>query len=324
MLLAICHSAARGWTEVEDLSQLSDLRAEAGNVLWAEADVANLGQTDIELIADEFGLHELAVDDALNTRQRPKIETYESHQFIVFHQLDEVEDQLEATQIACFVGSRYLLTLHAGASRTIEKAKERWRLESGSADLDHPERLLHTLFDVVVDEYQERADGLENRIEELEEIALATPAAPIQRQLYAMKQQLGRFRRYVVPATRLLEWSADENPETHLPEQTVTLFRDVHDHLLRMTEQIRNIDDLSQAVLDLTQSEHAATLSEVQKRLSGWAAIFAVETLIAGIYGMNFVLVPEDQTLFGFWFAIALMVAAGVLLYWYFKRHGWL
>ena len=324
MLTAICHSAKSGWVEVNDLSRLSDLRGESGNVLWAESDVAHLDDKETELIAEEFDLHELAVEDALNTRQRPKLESYENNQFIVFHQLDEEDGQLEATQIACFVGERYLLTIHAGAHRTIDSAKARWRRDIGADDLDQPELLLHTLFDVVVDEYQDIADALEADMEELEEIALDTPTARIQRQLYSMKQKLARFRRYVLPASRLLDVSVHPDLQHHLPEETQRLFRDIHDHLLRMTDQIRNIDDLAQAVLDLTQSEQGAQLSQVNKRLSAWAAIFAVETLIAGIYGMNFRLVPADQTLYGFWFAIGLMVVSGVLLFWYFKRRGWI
>ena len=323
MLMAICHSADTGWSKIDDLSKLSDLRAEAGNVLWAEADLAHLDRADVDLIAEEFGLDELAVEDAQNTRQRPKIETYEGHRFVVFHQLDESDGQLEATQIACFVGPRYLLTIHAGADRTIEAAKKRWREEQDRAALGDPERLLHTLFDVAVDEYQEIADRLENDMEDLEEIALDTPRAPIHGQLYSMKQKVARFRRYVVPAARIVDRDF-ESRSGDAADETQRLFRDVHDHLIRISEQIRNIDDLTQAVLDLTRSEQATALNEVNKRLSAWAAIFAVGTLIAGVYGMNFALVPKDQTLFGFWFALGLMLVSGVVLYWYFKRREWL
>lgn len=319
--MAICHSASEGWTKVEDLDRLSDLRAESGNVLWAEADVSNLTESDIQVIAEEFGLHPLAVEDAISTRQRPKIESYEGHRFVVFHQLDEVEDQFEAAQIACFVGDRYVLTIHAGAQRTIEVAKKRWR-ELGATE--HSSVLLHTLFDVVVDEYQAIADKLEQHIEDLEEIALDSPTAPLQRQLYVVKQKLSRMRRYVLPATRLLEWIQDPNRAENIAEESRPQFRDVHDHLLRIADQVRNIDELSQAVLDLTRGEQSTLLNQVSKRLSGYAAIFAVLTLVAGIYGMNFKLVPADQTLFGFWFAIVLMIVTGLAMYAYFKRKNWL
>ena len=322
MLMAICHSADAGWAKVDDLGSLSDLRAQSGNVLWAEADVTNLTREDVDLIAEEFDLHPLAVEDAMHARQRPKIDSYEGHRFIVFHQLDEVEGQLEAQQIACFVGERFVVTIHSGAERTIERAKKRWSEMADKAD--HPSALLHTLFDVVVDEYQVLADELEQNIEDLEEIALETPRAPLQRQLYRVKQKVSRMRRYVLPMARLLEWVQDPFGDANIHHETVPLFRDVHDHLLRITDQVRNIDDLAQAVIDLTQSEQSNLLNQVTKRLTGWAAIFAVLTLIAGIYGMNFELVPPDQTIEGFWFAIGLMAVIGTGLYVYFKNRDWL
>lgn len=322
MLLAICHSAETGWTRVDDLATLSELRDQSGHVLWAEAAVDDLTQEDIELIGEEFDLHPLAVEDAISTRQRPKIESYEGHRFFVFHQLDEVSGQLEASQIACFVGDRFVLTIHAGASRTIEGAKERWRAAENLPE--HSSALLHTIFDVVVDDYQRIADDLEQEIEDLEELALETPGAPLQRQLYSVKQKISRMRRYVFPASRLLDWSSEKSTVAAFAPETQPLFRDVQDHLLRIADEVRNVDDLAQAVLDLTRSEQSNVLNEVSRKLSAYAAIFAVLTLIAGVYGMNFDLLPADGSRVGFWFALALMGVSGSGLYLYFRRRGWL
>jgi magnesium transporter len=320
--MALCHSDETGWTKVEDLARLSDLRAVRGNVVWAEADVADVTQEDADIIAEEFDLDPLAVEDAVHPRQRPKIEPYEHHLFVVVHQLDEEDGQLEAKQIACFVGERYLITIHAGAHRSLSETRRRW--DTHPDEPRDPSDLLHMLIDVVVDDYQDIADRLETRMEELEEIALEAPHAPTQRQLYSLKQQVSRLRRYVLPGTRLLEWAI--GPDTNKPfsEHTAQRFRDVHDHLLRIAAQVRNVDDLVQAVLDLTQAERADRLNVVSRQLSAWAAIFAVETVIAGIYGMNFALVPEDQTLFGFWFAVGLMAFCGAALFVFFKRRDWL
>ena len=133
-------------------------------------------QEDIDTIAEEFGLHPLAVEDAVNTRQRPKVESYEGHLFIVFHQLDEVDGQLEARQIACFIGDRFVLALHDHADRLLETAKKRFSEEG--ARLDSPAFLVYTMLDVVVDDYQEKADSLELETEELEEFVLASPDGP--------------------------------------------------------------------------------------------------------------------------------------------------
>lgn len=320
MLMALCHSGRAGWERVEDCSELSDLRAAGGNLLWAEADVTTLDEDDVALIAEEFDLHPLAVEDAIHTRQRPKLDRYENHLFLVIHELRQVDDQLEAIQIGCFVGDGYVLTLHAGASPSIEAAKKRW-LETPQ---QHASYLLHTLLDVVVDDYQTIADRLETEIEELEEIALATPEASIQRQLYSVKQRISRLRRYVVPESRLLERTMNPGEGAIFSDETVHLFRDVQDHLLRITDQVRSIDDLSDAVLDLTRNAQAARLNETSRKLSAWAAIFAIQTLIAGVYGMNFQLLPEENSLTGFWFALALMFTSGTGLYAYFKRKEWL
>lgn len=323
MLIAACHTEASGWTEVHDLERLSDLRAEAGTLLWAEADLASLNEEDIALIAEEFGLHPLAVEDAQHPWQRPKVEFYADHTFLVVHQLDEEGGQLEATQIACFLGQRYVLTIHAGARRVIDDAKARWETASKETE-GGPGFLMHALLDALVDDYQSMADRLENEIEDLEEIVLEAPDAPIQRQLYSVKQRIARLRRYALPASRVLDSFVDPGREEMYSPETEHLFSDVRDHLLRIGEQIRNVDELTQAVLDLTRAEQMQRLNEVTKRLTGWAAIIAIPTFIASVYGMNFALVPEEQSLSGFFFALGLMVTSSIVLYLFFKRRRWI
>jgi magnesium transporter len=322
MLKAVCHSAENGWDHVPDLDRLSDLREEGTYLLWAEADVVTLTAHDVDVIAEEFELHHLAVEDAIHLRQRPKLETYDTHLFLVMHQLDEVDGQLEAIQIACFIGDHYVLALHAGAERTLSEAKKRWSEEESK--VDNPSHLVHTLTDVVVDDYQEIADRLEEQVEEIEELVLSVPNAPLERQLYSLKQRLARLRRYVLPAGRLLDWVLDPKTDKAFSDDTAALFNDVHDHLLRMADQIRNIDDLAAAALDLSRGAQARALNETTRKLSAWAAIFAVGTVIAGIYGMNFELFPFNGQLTGFWFAVGLMVVSGGVLYFFFKRRNWI
>lgn len=318
--MAICHSAEDGWTEVEDLARVSDLRGTQGVLLWAETDVSTLTSDEIATISEEFDLHPLAVEDAVHARQRPKVEVYDNHMFVVFDQLDQVDGQLEAQQIACFVGERYVLTLHAGAARSIAIAKKRWaraQLELGQGSA----YLLHTLLDSVVDDYQSIADALEERVEELEELVLEHPGAAVSRQLYSVKQKVSRLRRYALPVARVIE-GVKGHPGT--PADALAHFTDVHDHTLRIADQIRNIDDLSQAVLDLTRAEQANSLNEVTKRLTGWAAVIAVPTFIASVYGMNFRLVPADGEIFGFWFALTLMATSSIALYVFLRKREWI
>lgn len=323
MLLAVCHSSSTGWADVDDLARLSDLRGEQGNLLWAEADVSNLTQEDVQTIAVEFGLHHLAVEDAVHLRQRPKIDIYENHLFLVMHQLNEEDGQLEAAQIACFIGPRYVLTLHEGATRTLEEAKDRWR-ESGEKLQGGSAILTYTLLDVVVDDYQRIADVLEKEVEDLEDIVLAAPLSPVQRQLYSVKQRTARLRRYVFPLQRVMDAILGPIHHDRIPPETHPLFRDVQDHVLRIAEQVRNIDELDEAAMDLRRSAQAETLNDATKRLSGWAAIIAVPTLITGVYGMNLGLWPTVGSRWGFYAVLAFVVLVSSYLYLYFKRKDWI
>lgn len=316
----MCHSSETGWTEVDDLDRLSDLRSESGNLLWAEADVGDLEGADIATIAEEFDLNPLAVEDSAAAKQRPKLESYGEHLFLVAHELNEEDDQLEPTQLACFVGERYVLMIHHGARRTIDEAKKRW---AGDGHLDQgPFDLLYTLLDVIVDDHQRHADRLELEVERSEEIALSGADTPIQRRLYSLKQHIARMRRYALPLQGVLDDLLRSRDK--VPQGMVDLFRDVQDHMVRMKEQIHTVDELTGAVLDFVRSEQAERLNQNSQKLAAWAAIFAVSTVVAGIYGMNYQLVPSGGTTGGFWFAIGLMVVLAGGLFAYFRRKGWL
>ncbi|MDQ5814925.1 MAG: magnesium transporter CorA family protein [Actinomycetota bacterium] len=333
MLMAVCHSAASGWTKVEDLDALSELRKEPGNLLWVEVDVKDLSRQDIGTIAEEFGLHPLAVEDAIRAKQRPKLDAYEGHMFLVFHELNEENGRdengrdenghIEASQIAIFAGDRWVITIHQSCTRILEEAKERWR-DNEDRLRDEPPYLVHTLLDVAVDDYERIADGLEGRVEELEDVVLGSPLARVQRQLYSLKQQLSRLRRYALPLQRVLDSILNDEASKLLVGTSGDLFRDVQDHVIRLGDQIRNVDDLSDAVIDYMRAEQSTALNEVTKKLTGWAAIIAVPTFIASFYGMNFALIPNEGEIFGFWFALMMMAISGAFLYFYFKRKRWI
>jgi magnesium transporter len=322
MLRALAHTPEKGWHEVDDLARLSDLCDRHGARVWVEADAGLLTEDDIRTIAAEFGLHHLAVEDAMNRRERPKLEQYEAHLFAVLHQLDESDGQLEPVQISCFIGLRYVIIVHAQAGRIIEEARRRLvttdeEVWGGSAFL------VHTLLDTLVDDYQLIADGLEGQIELLEETLLADPDVRIQRELYSIKQRVARFRRFVLPVGRILATVVEPGRLAAITPEIGAHFRDVQDHALRIADQIRNVQDLADALLEFVRMEQASAQNEVTKRLTAWAAIIAIPTLVASIYGMNFRLYPTHEHL-GFWFALSLMAAIAVALFVYFKRREWI
>lgn len=333
MLLAICHSRESGWEQVDDLSSISDIRAR-GELVWAEADVKDLDESDIGVIAEEFSLHELAVEDAVTLRQRPKVETFPDHLFIVLHQLDEENGQLEPAQVSIFLGHQYVLILHGGAQRILLEARDRW--SQSTPEQSESSWLLYTLIDTIVDDFQRIADDLEGEVEEVEELTLESLELPararmalssdqtMQRRLYSLKQRNSRLRRYGQPAVRLVQTILDTKERELLGSEMVPLFTDIKDHALRIGDQVGDGESLTNALLDLRRGEQARTLNEVTKRLTGWAAIIAVPTLISSIYGMNFALFPPEGGSFGFWFAVVLMSVLGLGLYLFFKRRNWI
>ena len=326
MLTAIHYAPGRGWEDVTDLTVISRLCDLSGERVWAEADISTLTETDVATIAEEFGLHELAVEDATSAKERPKLEEYDKHLFVVVHELEEIDGQLEPIQVACFVGTRFVLALHAGAASIMEETRRRLRTTTdevwgGSAFL------MHTLLDTIVDDYQLIADDLELEIERLEETVLDDPRMQAQTTLYTVKQRLARFRRYVFPVSRMLGSVTEKG--TFAPSIAIAdthfgaYFRDIHDHMLRISDQVRNVEELADAMIDLVRVEATNAQNEVTKRLTGWAAIIAVPTYIASVYGMNYRLVPGHDVL-GFWFALGLMASSAVVLYVYFKKRKWL
>ena len=322
MLRAVCHSGEGRWVEIDDFARVSDLIAGGTQLVWAQADLHDLTPENIARVGEELGLHPLALEDAMRPRQRPKVEMYEGHLFAVTHQLDVVDDQLEARQIACFVGERFVFTVHQGAERTMTEAFARLaRLTA--ADDRGTSAVMQAILDAVVDDYESTADRLEGEIESLEEIVLSDRTAKVQDRLYSVKQQIARLRRYVVPGERVLAdvLTGRTNVAT---DRTREHFRDIHDHLLRIGDQIRNIEDLTNAVVEFQRAEQSNALNEVTKRLTGWAAIIAIPTLIASVYGMNYPLVPDNSRSEGFWFALGLMATSAIVLYVYFKRRSWI
>jgi magnesium transporter len=307
------------WTPVADLPSLATQGPSEG-VYWASGDSTQIGADEIAELARRLELDPMAVEDVVHGRQRPKFEPYQSHFFGIVHQLDEVNGQLEAHQIACFVGSCYVLTLHHNADRVIDETMAQIKRDSDPAT---PAFLVHRLIDVVVDDYQQIADKLEDEVEELEAQALSRSGTVLKWRLYSVKQRVSRLRRYALPVGRALDDVVDQEVTVFSPE-TAHLFRNVRDHVMRMSDQIRSIDDLSEAVIDLTRADRADALNNVTKKLTSWAAIIAVPTFIASIYGMNFDLVPQAGEIFGFWFSLALMVVSAVVLYVVFRRKDWI
>jgi magnesium transporter len=310
------------WHDVPDLEAFREMDLRAG-AEWIMLDAIRMDPGELRSVLESHGVHPLAAEDAAHPRQRPKIERYEEHLFLVLHELDERDGQLEACQVAAIITDHYVLIVHHGAERMVHSLRAR-------VDRDPDLPPLYLILDATVDEYEFIANGLEEEVERLEEEALGVSGrgrveeAVDQAELYSVKQKVSRLRRYALPVERVLAVITGGEAGRSLEEPLRHLFEDVHDHTIRINHQIRNVDELSGAVLELIRSEQGDTLNMINKKLSAWAAIFAAWTVISGIYGMNLDLEPEEQTVFGFFFVMTLMGVVGLGLFFVFKWRRWL
>ena len=321
MLNAIVLNEDEGtWSEVDDLDKLVEVMATPGTLVWAFAPIADLTSHDLGVIAKTFSLDPMAVEDAVHTRQRPKLEPYDKHLFTVMHQLDTIDGQLEATQISCFIGRRWVLTLHAGAERLLSESTRRCFKGAKLAD-QGPSYIMHNLLDTIIDDYQAIADELEVQIEDIEDRALANPGATQQAVIYSLKQRVARLRRFAFPGERLLASVLDAKYNL-ITKKTAMHFRDVHDHMLRIIDQVHNVDALADAVIDMQRAEMSDALNQTTKRLTGWAAIIAIPTFIASVYGMNVELLPSGRP--ALFVALGLMAASSTALFLVFRRKNWI
>ncbi len=288
-------------------------------------------------VAEEFGLHSLAVEDAIKAHQRPKIERYGETLFTVLKSaryLDESET-VEFGEIHVFVGPDFVVTVRHGEASTLDRVRR--RLESMPELLCRgPEAILYAIMDRVVDDYAPVVAGLEHDIDEIESEVFGGKAG-VSKRIYELSREVIEFQRATTPLVGILSSLIAEGAYQVDPEVRRYL-RDVHDHALRVTEQVvgfreilQNILSVNLTLVGLSQNEEVNKLTQVSieqnedvKRISAWAAILFAPTLVGTIYGMNFNHMPELHWPLGYPFALLLMLVTSVSLYAVFKRRGWL
>ncbi len=304
-----------------DPSRVSDYLEDPGTIVWL--DLVRPGAEDLALLAEEFGLHPLALEDAAGRHQRPKVERYEHHLFIVTYALLSEGDHIQAAEVDAFVDDRFLITVRKDPRFSIEPVLKRWDTGGGCGKLGVG-YLLHGLLDALVDDYFLAIEDLNDRIDALEERVFdPEQGALVQRELFELRKEILHLRKVVLPLREVLD-TLLRRDLLAFPDEIVPYFQDVYDHVLRVSEAIDSMRELLGIVLELRLSLASNRLNEIMKRVTSWAAIIGVATMLAGIYGMNFRLVPGDGTIFGFWFALALMAVSSISLYLYFRRRDWL
>lgn len=278
---------------------------------------------ELAVMQEEFGLHELAVEDALRGHQRPKIEEYGDSLFVVVKTVELVDDELVVGEIDIFVGNNYVLSSRQNSAQNFMGVRARTEREPHL--LKHGSGfVLYALMDAAVDRYFPIVDTFEEELEEIEEQIFLQEAqrANIQR-LYELKRKVMTLRHAVAPLLDAIgKLHGGRVPSMCLSSQEY--FRDVHDHLARINGTLDTIRDTIATAIQVNLSMVALDEGEVNKRLAAWAAIFAVLTAFAGIWGMNFKNMPELDWYYGYPLALSLMATTCLLLYRRFKRAGWL
>ena len=273
----------------------------------------------------EFGLHDLAIEDAHLAHQRPKLERYGDSLFIALRtaQPDREERRIAFGETHLFVGARYVVSVRHGAS--LSYADVRARCEATPQLLAKgPGFVLHAIMDFVVDQYFPIVDSLEDDLEALEaDIFGAAVSRDTTMRIYNLKRDLLEIKRRVSPlvdiCNRLMRTDLDLIPNDARP-----YFRDVYDHAIRLSEKVDGLRELLGTALEANLSLTTIAQNEATKRITGWAAIFAIPTMIAGVYGMNFEFMPELRWQWGYPAVMTVTVCLCGLLYYRFKRSGWL
>jgi magnesium transporter len=282
-------------------------------------------QAALRLVQEQFGLHDLAVEDAYNAHQRPKLELYERSIFVVLRtaHLGSSPRRLEFGETHVFLGPNYIVTVRHGSLRS--HVQVRHRCESTPHLLTKgPGYVLYSLMDFVVDQYVPIVQQIEREVEDLEDSLFGDgPDIDATARIYQLKRDLLALRRTVGPlaevCNRLMRFDIP-----NIPEATRVYFRDVYDHVVRVNETIDAQRELLTTALEAHLSKISHAQNEHMKRITAWAAMIAVPTMIAGVYGMNFRNMPELDWTYGYYASLGLMAAVCVGLYAGFKRSGWL
>ncbi|HEY6590508.1 MAG TPA: magnesium and cobalt transport protein CorA, partial [Actinomycetota bacterium] len=288
--------------------------------------------------AEEFGLHELAVEDAIVAHQRPKLERYGDTLFVVLRAaryLDEVEE-VEFGEIHLFVGSTFVLTVRHGHAPDLAAVRRRMESDPELLRLG-PEAVLYAILDGVVDGYAPVVAGLQNDIDEIEtEVFRGDPK--VSRRIYELSREVIEFQRATSPLDGMLAGLMAGFEKYGTDEELQRYLRDVADHATIVAERVDGFRQMLADILTVNatlvsqaQNEKITSLTEASydqneeiKRISAWAAILFAPTLIGTVYGMNFRQMPELSWVFGYPFALALMLLVSLTLYAIFKRRGWL
>ncbi|KMO97127.1 magnesium and cobalt transport protein CorA [Streptomyces roseus] len=309
----------------DDLSDaLDEARASGDAFLWVGMHEPT--EEEFEHVSREFRLHKLAVEDALTAHQRPKLEVYDDSLFVVLKPVmyDDDSDTVTTGELMLFIGDSFVVTVRHGEGAPLSAVRH--RLEHDPEVLRHgPTAVLYAVSDAVVDHYIEVAAELQVDLEEVEADVFAPQATDknTAARIYAFKRQVLEFRRATNPLLQPMDRLAfGDVPFVH--EHAQPFFRDVADHLTKASEYIEGLDRLLSDALSAHLAQMGVRQNDDMRKISAWAAMAAVPTMVAGIYGMNFDHMPELRQVWGYPAVVVVMIGTCLGLHRLFKSRGWL
>ncbi|MEV5707113.1 magnesium/cobalt transporter CorA [Actinoallomurus sp. NPDC052274] len=305
-----------------DLSDALDVAREDGDAfMWIGLHEPT--REEFDLVADELCLHPLAIEDAVKAHQRPKLERYGDTLFVVVKTLryiDETSD-IEVGEIMLFVGADFVITVRHGQGSPLKEVRR--RLEGDHRLMGHgPSAVLYTVLDEVVDRYEAIAHEVETDIIELERAVFSPGRSMVTEDIYDLKREVLEFRGAEDPLIPVLQDIVKGRVE--VAPGTLEYFRDVLDHLLRVDERVDSHSELLTNVLNAHLAQVGMQQNEDMRKISAWAAILAVPTMVTGVYGMNFTHMPELKQWWGYPAALLLILGICLGLYRWFRKSGWL
>jgi magnesium transporter len=303
------------------IAEVSDHLEHDDQIVWV--DLCAPDPDTLHQLAGELELHELAVEDALSEHQRPKLDRYATHQFVTCHALRFVDGGLEGTEIDCFIGPRWLITVRKDEGFPIEPLIARWE-QSNHLVVHGVGFLLYALLDIVVDGYFDVVNRFDEYYDTVSEGLFAdTPLEPRDQQAwFETRRDLVLFHRIVAPMREVVS-GLMRREQGSVSEPLYPYYQDVYDHVLRVVESTDALRDLVATIVETNLSLRDYRTNQIAKKVTSWAAIIAVPTLITGWYGMN-VPYPGFAQRWGAWLAAALVVMLSGGLYVIFRRKDWL
>ena len=316
----VAYSGGRRIADVE-LSDVHEVLLSNNQFVWI-----GLHEPSDEMLNQvqrEFGLHDLAVEDAKNAHQRPKVELYGDSVFVVLRTAQMKQHHTDFGETHFFVGPNFIVSVRHGSS--ISYANVRARCEEMPQLLSKGQGfVLYAVMDFIVDQYFPVVHDMEMELETIEDkIFKEKPSRETTEKIYQLKRELLEVKRAVSPlvdvCNRLMRFEIKcISPETQ------PYFRDIYDHVVRINEMVDNTRELLNTALEANFSLISITQSDVSKKFAGWAAIIAVPTMVAGFYGMNFRFIPNEGWHYGFYAVIFFTIVVCVFVYYLFRRSGWL